>query len=166
MRVGKNRICFLYELSDIVRISGAPKRSILFWADRGALKADAGTDGAGSGKHRLFSKDEAVIACVLHGLASQSMSIGHLVRAAEALRSAIRWEKPRDIMNYALRGDGMNLLIVDRVGRGYFYSDKLTGKVSLEETMAELVERTQDEVCYVTVNLNAALRNAGFQLTW
>ena len=74
-----------YELSDIVRIMVGRKRTVQFWAEVGAIKADPVTERAGSGVHRTFSKVEVVIACVLNGFARHGISVGFLIRAAEGL---------------------------------------------------------------------------------
>jgi hypothetical protein len=102
----------VFTLADLVRITGAKRRSLQLWADRGALKAEPETNTAGSGVHRQFSKDEAIIACILNGLALQEVAIGNLVKAANGIRSAyFRVPHLRETFEEALRGEGKNFLI-------------------------------------------------------
>jgi hypothetical protein len=76
-----------YNLSDLARITGAKRRSIQLWADAGAIRADKRTERAGSGVHRTFGRDEAIIACILSEFAKDAVAIGGLVKIGEGLRS-------------------------------------------------------------------------------
>ena len=158
----------MYTLADITRITGAKRRTVQLWAEAGAIKADPITERAGSGVHRTFSKEEVLIACVLNGFARHAISIGSLIRAAEGVRLGIINPINRSVLDDALHGGGMNLLMHNGVGRLQFWSSNWT-EMSLEKMMADLLqfkgERFEDELSYVFIDLNKCLRNAGFRLT-
>ncbi|MGY3550776.1 hypothetical protein ACVWZ4_006138 [Bradyrhizobium sp. USDA 4472] len=78
-----------FSLSDLVEISGAKRRSLQLWADAGVIKAARSTDRAGTGVHRQYSRDEAIIACIIHGFALRQISIGELLAISEAVRAMI-----------------------------------------------------------------------------
>lgn len=74
----------LYTLADLVRVTGAKRRSLQLWADAGVIRAKKGTNRAGTGTHRLFSRDEAIVACIIHAFALHQMSIGELLNISRA----------------------------------------------------------------------------------
>ncbi|MHC6150549.1 MerR family transcriptional regulator [Bradyrhizobium elkanii] len=94
-----------YSLSDLVEATGAKRRSLQLWADRGVIRPIAGTANAGTGVHRLFSREEAALACLIHGFAMRQVSIGELVSISVLARVAIK-DYP-----HALRGGGGNTII-------------------------------------------------------
>lgn len=75
-----------YSISELEGITGAPKRALIHWAEAGIIKPDPSTDRAGSGKHRRFTRDEALIACIVHVLTAQKSTVGYLLRTAETIR--------------------------------------------------------------------------------
>jgi hypothetical protein len=154
----------LFALADITRITGAKRRTVQLWAEAGAIKADAVTERAGSGVHRTFSKEEVIIACVLNGFARNAISIGFLIRTAEVIRHGISIPVNRTVLEDASRGKGINLLMYNGVGRLQFWSSNFPGEMSLEKTTADWLQlkgpQFEEELSYVTVNLNACLRNA------
>ena len=75
-----------YTLADLARVTGAKRRSLQLWADAGVIKAKKGTNRAGTGTHRLFSRDEAIVACITHAFALHQMSIGELLTISHAFR--------------------------------------------------------------------------------
>jgi hypothetical protein len=84
---GQEDVKETYALRDLVDITGAGRRTIQFWADHGVLWADKGTDHAGTGTHRRFSRDEAIIACIVQAFALRSIGIGELIQISHFLRS-------------------------------------------------------------------------------
>ncbi len=84
-----------YTLADLERTTGSKRRSVQLWSDRGVLLADPTTMDAGSGTHRRFSHDEAIIACAVHAFARQHMAIGELKEIAAAIRRAMANPKYR-----------------------------------------------------------------------
>lgn len=94
-----------YSLADLTRITGAKRRSVQLWAEAGAIKANPSTERAGSGTHRSFSRDEAIIACLIHPFAMRQMAIGELLNVADAVRRHLQ-EKPdsREIIEDAISG--------------------------------------------------------------
>lgn len=148
----------MFTLADLVRITGAKRRSLQLWADRGALKADPGTDAAGSGVHRVFSKDEAIIACVLNGFARQEVAIGNLVKVALGIRIAyLRVPQMRETFDEALRGEGRNFLIYNLEGAVTLWSQTYS-KVSLPHALTSMIGELS--ISAVVVDLNASFRNA------
>ena len=79
-----------YTLADIVRISGAKRRSIQLWAEAGVIHAHSSTERRGTGTHRRFSKDEAIIASIINVFSKRQVAIGELQRLASALRRFLR----------------------------------------------------------------------------
>jgi hypothetical protein len=76
-------------LADLVKITGAKRRSLQLWADAGVIKAEKGTDRAGTGTHRLFPVEEAVVACIVHAFAQHQIAIGELLIISERIRLAV-----------------------------------------------------------------------------
>jgi hypothetical protein len=87
-----------YSLADLVDIVGAKRRSLQLWADAGAIKAEPESDRAGRGVHRHFSRDEAIIACILHAFASRTIAIGELRSIGDVLRRRFMTEKREAIV--------------------------------------------------------------------
>jgi hypothetical protein len=97
-----------YTLSELSKATGAKPRSIQLWADAGIIKAAAATERAGSGTHRRFNRQEAVIACILAPFAEQKVAIGGLSQIARGLRGVSelrdRTDGKADFLGDALRG--------------------------------------------------------------
>jgi hypothetical protein len=113
-----------YTLADLVRVTGAKRRSLQLWADAAVILADRSTDRAGTGTHRRFSRDEAIIACVIHAFALHQIAIGELFHIAIAVRFSIRSDYPereirdraardRDILEMSIRGEGNAVLVFE-----------------------------------------------------
>ena len=108
-----------YTLADLVRVTGAKRRSLQLWADAGVILADRSTDRAGTGTHRRFPRDEAIIACVVHAFALHQIAIGELLRIAVMVRFWIQnnarhaEDKPRDILENSIKGEGSALLLYE-----------------------------------------------------
>lgn len=75
-----------YTLADLTRITGAKRRSVQLWAEAGVIRAKRDTERRGTGTHRRFSRDEAIIACIVHAFAKQQMSIGTLLMISKVVR--------------------------------------------------------------------------------
>ena len=106
----------LYTLAELERITGAKRRSLQLWTDAGVIVAESSTMHAGSGTHRRFSKDEAIIACAVHAFARQQMSIGGLKEVATAIRMAMGSQEHRALVDDAIAGKGQCYLISERWG--------------------------------------------------
>jgi hypothetical protein len=96
-------------LADIVRATGAKSRSVQLWADAGVILPDPGSDREGSGRHRQFSKREAMIACIIAPFAAEKVAIGGLKAIARGLRE-IRFSSEERVLNQALAGRGRNFI--------------------------------------------------------
>lgn len=81
-----------YFLADLMRLTGAKRRTIQYWADHGVIKAEKGTEGAGTGTSRRFSRNEAFIACLVAVFAEKHMAVDVLVDVAAAVRKRIEGE--------------------------------------------------------------------------
>ena len=75
-----------YTLAELTRITGAKRRSVQLWAEAGVIRAKRETERRGTGTHRKFSRDEAVIACIIHAFAKQQMAIGTLLTISKVVR--------------------------------------------------------------------------------
>jgi hypothetical protein len=75
-----------YSLADLVEITGAKPRSLQVWAERGVIIPIKNTAGAGTGVHRLFSRTEAIIACIIHPFSMRQMAVGELLNLSAAIR--------------------------------------------------------------------------------
>ena len=75
-----------FSLSEVVKLTGAKRRSIQLWADGGILFAAADTDRLGTGVHRRFSLQEVQIAALLTPLVNIGAPIGVLKRFSGILR--------------------------------------------------------------------------------
>lgn len=103
-----------YTLADLGRITGAKRRSLQLWADARAIIAELPTDHAGTGVHRRFSRDEAIIACILSAFAAQQISIGGLVEIAKSVRSFLSVSATRKmIIEPAIAGDDRWMLVYE-----------------------------------------------------
>ena len=78
-----------YTLADLTRITGAKRRTVQLWAEGGVIRALPGTGHGGKGTHRKFSREETMIACIIHAFARQQMPIGMLLRVSEMLRGGL-----------------------------------------------------------------------------
>jgi hypothetical protein len=100
----------LYTLADLVRVTGAKRRSLQLWADAGVIRAKKGTNRAGTGTHRLFSRDEAILACIIHAFALHQMAIGELLLVASVARSSPGGGF-RSFIDRAISGEGDPVMI-------------------------------------------------------
>jgi hypothetical protein len=78
-----------YSLGELVKLTGAKLRSLQLWAKGNVIHAERGTEGAGTGTHRRFSRREAIVACVIHPFAQRQISIKELESIAATIRAAI-----------------------------------------------------------------------------
>jgi hypothetical protein len=83
-----------YTLADLTRITGARRRSVQLWAEAGVIRAAPATERAGTGTHRRFSRDEAIIACIVSAFARRQMPIGQLLQISSLIRSGL--DNPED----------------------------------------------------------------------
>jgi hypothetical protein len=116
-----------FALSRIAEIARAPKRAVQLWADAGVIKADPSTMTAGSGVHRVFGRDEAIIACIVALFAKQKMAIGGLKAVSDAMRVYLRKDYPTaGVFKRAIAGEGSNYLLAywaERKDGGLYISD-------------------------------------------
>jgi hypothetical protein len=97
-----------FTLADLVEVTGAKRRSLQLWAERSVIRALPQTESAGTGVHRLFSRDEAIIACIVHAFAMRHIAIGGLKDISLAVRSFIDTES--SLVYEAIGGSGHTML--------------------------------------------------------
>ena len=104
-----------YTLADLERVTGAKRRSLQLWADAGVILAERGTNRAGTGKHRRFSRKQAIIACIIHGFASRQIAIGELSLIAVCVSVWLHQAEKRNpgLLRRAIRGEGDALLSIE-----------------------------------------------------
>jgi hypothetical protein len=78
-----------FTLRDLTAATGAKPRSLQLWADAGVIRPQRGTNHAGTGTHRLFSRSEAIIACVVNAFAQHQIAIGELLNISKRVRAAL-----------------------------------------------------------------------------
>lgn len=106
-----------YSLADLVKITGAKRRSVQLWAEAGVIRAYAATERRGTGTHRQFGRDEVIIACVVHAFACRQMTVGELLEISSATREFLNRGKDRDVMEILLAGKGGEWAFVWQAGR-------------------------------------------------
>jgi DNA-binding transcriptional MerR regulator len=76
-----------YTLAEMEKVTGASRRAIQFWTDRGVLKPEGKQ--TGKGIHRAFSPQEAFLACIIKALADNKMTVSELKAIADRVRKNI-----------------------------------------------------------------------------
>jgi hypothetical protein len=150
----------MYTLAEVTRMCGAKRRSVQLWAEAGALVAMPGTSREGSGVHRVFDRNEALIACILHGLSVQGVTIGKLVTLAGLLRSARHDQFWSETLEDALANRESNFLIYDGNLGMLFWSTK--SPTTLEHVLMKMMRSTT--LSTICVNLNICLEEARKEL--
>jgi hypothetical protein len=134
-----------HTLSEIVKFTGAKRRSVQLWADAGIVMAVEGTDRAGTGIHRRFEISEVRLIALLVPLAAMGVPIGWLRYFARSFREAFQYdslkrsrsmnakERNRIIMARAFEraadGDGHNYLLFTH-GKNSLWFDVVTDEES------------------------------------
>ena len=153
-------------LSEISKATAAKPRTVQLWADAGVIVAEPGTDREGSGKHREFSKGEAVIACIVAPFAADKMAIGGLRGIAWVVRDGGVNTKPFD---NAINGIGNNFLVISMAHFGRVkvtsYSGPLThmvriieGDSSNQQLAQFMADTTKDFPMVRILSLNSVLK--------
>lgn len=101
-----------YSLADLTKATGAKRRAVQFWAERGIIQAEALTERAGTGTHRTFSRKEAIVACLVHPFARLQMQTGQLVVIASEIRDILDIEDNYSKIEQAISGTADLLLII------------------------------------------------------
>jgi hypothetical protein len=96
-----------YTVTDLARIARANARSVQHWAASGILKPERETNRRGTGTPRLFSADEAIIACIMQVLLQRQTPIGEMLRIATVIRGEV------------LVGIGQRRALLGRIIRGH-----------------------------------------------
>jgi hypothetical protein len=102
-----------YTLADLERVTGAKRRSLQLWADAGVIEAERGTDRAGSGRHRLFPRKQAIVACIIRGFAERQMAIGELLSIADEIRYWLHDGRAMKVIESTINGTEDWMLILE-----------------------------------------------------
>jgi hypothetical protein len=105
------RVAEDFTLSALAEIAGMPKRAVQLWADAGVIKANPSTVLAGSGVHRKFKREEAIVACVVAPFAKQKMAIGALKSVGNTVRLYLRQPQSAEALRRSALGDGNYFLV-------------------------------------------------------
>jgi hypothetical protein len=110
-----------FTLADLTRLTGAKRRSVQLWAEAGVIRADKTTERAGTGTHRRFSRDEAIVACLVHPFAMRQISIGELLNVSTAIRRHLN-ETPvsRDIIERVISREREAYLLMTTTGPDFW----------------------------------------------
>jgi DNA-binding transcriptional MerR regulator len=106
-----------YTVADIIKATGVKRRTVQFWADKGIIRPTKATQEGGHGVHRSFTRDEMIIACLIHPVSlgwrgDQTRSLGELKELATALRHLLKKSVTRDDFDDAIAGKGQFYLIL------------------------------------------------------
>jgi hypothetical protein len=107
----------MFTLADLTRMSGAKRRTVQLWAEGGALLADPVTERQGSGVHRIFNRDEAVICLILSRVEQWHVSIGRLRQIAAGIRTQLQTNSAvRNLIEATVTGVGTATLALHADG--------------------------------------------------
>ena len=112
-----------YTVADVIKATGLKRRTVQFWADKGVIQATKATQEGGHGVHRSFTRNELIIASLIHPLSlgwhrDQTRSLGELYELARTLRHLLRTSVTRDDFDSAIAGKGRFYLILTWVFGG------------------------------------------------
>ena len=93
-------------LSEVVSLTGAKRRSVQIWGDRGVIQPVRGTEDAGTGVHRQFSIDEVRLVALLAPLSDLGLPVGWLRYFSAEFRKALH----RSAREHRDRADTRELL--------------------------------------------------------
>jgi hypothetical protein len=100
----------MFTLADLTRLSGVKRRTVQLWAEAGALMAEPPTERQGSGTHRVFSRDEAIVCLILSRFAHWGLPIGKLIWVAGIVRNRVLKDKERrELIDRTIQGEAMLL---------------------------------------------------------
>jgi MerR HTH family regulatory protein len=119
-----------YSLSHIAASTGLKPRTVQVWAEAGAIRPKNATDRRGTGVHRRFSFEEAMIACILAPLSKTQMSIGALIEVAGNVRSNMGLLRPGFID--ALNNSTPHILVIHWFDREEEESGEGSGGITCE----------------------------------
>jgi hypothetical protein len=143
-------------LADIAKASRAKPRAVQLWADAGAIRAEPETDRAGSGRHRLFTRNEVIIARVLAPFAEEKIAIGGLIEIGRVVRGLLYSPSPyRAAFDNAVKGKGKNYLVVSPAKT--FTISSLDSTITANMLMM-ILDLAKDAELVKIVSLNACLQ--------
>jgi hypothetical protein len=106
-----------YTVADLIEATGAPRRTVQFWADKRVIEATRATQEGGHGVHRAFVRTEAIIACLIRAISmgwhgDQTRSVGELREVAKQLRVLLRHRVTAEDFESAIKGQGSFYLVL------------------------------------------------------
>ncbi|TIM10974.1 MAG: hypothetical protein E5Y67_25370 [Mesorhizobium sp.] len=152
-------------LAEVTKLTGAKRRTVQLWAEAGVLIAEHATDRAGTGVHRRFSKDEAIVACLVHAFARRLQTpIGVLLRISKLLRTSMSHEKFASMVHRAIADPDSELFLILRgSGAPSFVIEFGDGSVDEELSLAVVEGKTAgaDRDALIAKNMTAKLNSYG-----
>jgi hypothetical protein len=106
-----------YTLAGLARASKAKRRSLQLWADAGILRAYRGTERKGTGTHRLFGRDEVIIASIINVFGQRQVAIGEMQRLGLAIREFLDSGEERVAIEEAIDGKKRFLVVGWFIGK-------------------------------------------------
>jgi len=105
-----------YTVADVIKATGLKRRTVQFWADKGVIQATRATQEGGSGVHRSFTRNEVIIACLMHPFSlgwhgDQTRSLSELREMAKTLRHLLRSRVTAEDLEAAIKGQGSFYLV-------------------------------------------------------
>jgi hypothetical protein len=112
-----------YTVADLIEATRAPRRTVQFWADKRVIEATKATQEGGQGVHRLFTRKEAIIACLVRPVSlgwqgDQTRSLSELIKFAETIRRLLKRPVTSEEFDSAIAGNGEFYLILTWVFGG------------------------------------------------
>jgi DNA-binding transcriptional MerR regulator len=128
-----------YTVADVINATGLKRRTVQFWADRGVIRATKATQEGGSGVHRSFTRNELIVACILHPIAlgwqgDQTRTLSELTQVANHIRLLVKAPVACDDFEQAIAGTGQFYLILT-----WIFGDEIK-VTSVETAMPNLRE--------------------------
>ena len=134
-------------------MAGVKRRTVQLWSEGGVLIAEPETERQGSGVHRTFSRDEAIVCLILSRFAQWNLPIGRLARIAGVLRAKILGgTETRDQIDKVIKGDATARLSLDSSNLIWL----LIG-TEIDELAAPLGALGPDNETLIAVSLDKAL---------
>jgi hypothetical protein len=152
-----------FTVTDLARIAGANPRSVQHWAASRILSPNPHTDRAGTGTRRLFSADEAVVACIMQPLLERQTPVGEMLRIALVVRGEllVGLGGRRRILDHILHGRSQGWLVIfpeqdDPVAM-------LLQRKSVD-SFAEVFAKMKNKAVALVIDLTAALKGLRSEL--
>lgn len=82
-----------FTLKELTEATGLGFRTLQNWTNRGVIQCDPPIGEGGTGVHRRYTVEEAMVAAILSRLTELAIPAEQMVKAAAAIRHAYSWRK-------------------------------------------------------------------------